>query len=93
MAALPGLLISGTYLGHPAFRHRLSEHGPGGRWPGHPLAGLKYGMTRDEFLTKVGSLPARGAFYIALHPKIVDGSGGTTRAVAIKNSGEKGIGE
>jgi kynurenine formamidase len=57
------------------------------------VAGLKHGMTWDEFLTGLGRLPARGAFYISLHPKIVDASGGMTRAVAIKNKGQKGVGE
>ena len=57
------------------------------------VAGLKYGMTWDELLTNVGKLPARGAFYIALPTKIVDGSGATTRAIAIKTKGQKGVGE
>jgi isatin hydrolase len=57
------------------------------------VAGLKHGMTWDELLIGVGKLPVRGAFYISLHPKIVDGSGGMTRAVAIKNRGQRGIGE
>src|SRR5919198_1237751 len=46
------------------------------------VAGLKYGMTWDELLTNIGKLPVRGAFYIALPTKIVDGSGATTRAIA-----------
>ena len=49
--------------------------------------------TWDELLTNVGKLPVRGAFYIALPTKIVDGSGATTRAIAIKTRGQKGIGE
>jgi isatin hydrolase len=57
------------------------------------VAGLKYGMTWDEQLTNVGKLPARGAFYIALPTKIVDGSGATTRAIGIKTRGQKGVGE
>ncbi len=57
------------------------------------VAGLKHGMTWDEFLTNLGRLPARGAFYISLHPKIVDASGGMTRAIALKTKGQKGIGE
>jgi kynurenine formamidase len=57
------------------------------------VAGLKYGMSWDEQLTSLGKLPARGAFYIALPTKIVDGSGATTRAIAIKTRGQKGIGD
>jgi isatin hydrolase len=57
------------------------------------VAGLKYGMTWDEMLVNLGKLPARGAFYVSLHPKIVDGSGGMTRAVAVKGKGQRGIGE
>lgn len=57
------------------------------------VAGLKYGMTWDELLTNVGKLPVRGAFYITLTPKVVDASGGTTRAIAIKTKGQKGVGE
>lgn len=57
------------------------------------VAGLKYGMTWDELLTNVGKLPVRGAFYIALPTKIVDGSGATTRAIALKSRGQKGVGE
>ncbi len=57
------------------------------------VAGLKYGMSWDELLMNLGKLPARGAFYIALPTKIVDGSGATTRAVGIKGKGVKGIGE
>ena len=57
------------------------------------VAGLQHGMTWDELLTGLGKLPARGAFYISLHPKIVDGSGGMARAVGIKDKGQKGIGE
>jgi isatin hydrolase len=57
------------------------------------VAGLKYGMSWDEQLTSLGKLPARGAFYITLPTKIVDGSGATTRAIAIKTRGQKGIGD
>jgi isatin hydrolase len=57
------------------------------------VAGLKYAMSWDEQLTNLGKLPVRGAFYIALPTKIVDGSGATTRAIAIKTRGQKGIGE
>jgi kynurenine formamidase len=57
------------------------------------VAGLKYGMSWDEMLTNVGKLPARGAFYIGLPTKIVDGSGATTRVIGIKTRGQKGVGE
>ena len=57
------------------------------------VAGLKYGMSWDEQLTNLGKLPARGAFYIALPIKVVDGSGASTRAIGIKTRGQKGIGE
>lgn len=84
------------YLHSKGIRH-LGSDGPsmgpveGGQ--GTHVAGLKHGMTWDEFLTGLGRLPARGAFYISLHPKIVDASGGMTRAVAIKDKGQKGVGE
>lgn len=57
------------------------------------VAGLKYGMSWDELLTNLGKLPPRGAFYISLPTKIVDGSGATTRAIGIKTRGQKGVGE
>ena len=57
------------------------------------VAGLKYGMTWDEQLVNLGKLPARGAFYVSLPSKIVDGSGAMTRAVAIKGRDQRGIGE
>jgi kynurenine formamidase len=63
-----------------------------GGQPTH-VAGLKHGMTWDELLTGLGKLPARGAFYVALPTKVVDGSGATTRAVGIKTRGQKGLGE
>ncbi|HXH83625.1 MAG TPA: cyclase family protein [Candidatus Tectomicrobia bacterium] len=56
------------------------------------VAGLKHGMTWDELLTNVGRLPARGAFYVSLPTKIVDGSGATTRVVGIKARNQKGVG-
>ena len=59
---------------------------------GTHVAGLKHGMTWDEFLTGLGRLPARGAFYISLHPKIVDASGGMTRAVGHQGQGTEGRG-
>src|SRR5687768_2635909 len=57
-----------------------------GGQPTH-VAGLQHGMTWDELLTGLGRLPARGAFYISLHPKIVDASGGMARAIGIKDKG------
>jgi len=57
------------------------------------VAGLKYGMSWTEFCTNLGKLPARGAYFISIHPKIIDGSGGMARAIAIKNKGAKGVGE
>ncbi len=66
-------------------------HVEGGQ-PTH-VAGLKHGMTWDELLTNLGKLPPRGAFYISLPTKIVDGSGATTRAIALKARGQKGVGE
>lgn len=57
------------------------------------VAGLKYGMSWDELLTNLGKLPARGAFYISLPVKIIDGSGANTRGIGIKTRGQKGVGE
>lgn len=84
------------YLHSRGVRH-VGTDGPGmgfveGGQSTH-VAGLRHGMTWDELLTSVGRLPARGAFYITLPTKVVDGSGATTRVVAIKSRGQKGIGE
>jgi kynurenine formamidase len=84
------------YLHSKGIRH-LGSDGPSmgpveGGQASH-VAGLQHGMTWDELLTGLGRLPARGAFYISLHPKIVDASGGMARAVGIKDKGQKGIGE
>jgi kynurenine formamidase len=84
------------YLHSKGIRH-LGSDGPSmgpveGGQASH-VAGLQHGMTWDELLTGLGRLPARGAFYISLHPKIVDASGGMARAVGIKGKGQKGIGE
>lgn len=46
------------------------------------LAGLRHGMSWEEMLTGLGRLPARGAFYLALGPKVVDQSGSPARAMA-----------
>jgi kynurenine formamidase len=84
------------YLHSKGIRHAGSDGpsmGPAEGGQATHVAGLKHGMTWDELLTNVGKLPARGAFYIALPTKIVDGSGGTTRAVAIKAKGQKGVGD
>lgn len=66
-------------------------------WEGKPMAQmthvefLKTGGSWTEFLRNVGQLPARGAYFISLSAKIVDQSGGLTRAIAIKPDGP-GIG-
>jgi kynurenine formamidase len=46
------------------------------------LAGLEQGMSWEEMLTNLGTLPARGAFYIALGVKVVNQSGAISRAIA-----------
>jgi isatin hydrolase len=84
------------YLHSKGIKHIGSDGpsmGPVEAGQGTHVAGLKHGMTWDELLTNVGKLPVRGAFYIALPTKIVDGSGATTRAVALKSRGQKGIAE
>ena len=84
------------YLNSKGIKHAGSDGpsiGPVEAGQATHVAGLKHGMTWDELLTNVGKLPARGAFYIALPTKIVDGSGATTRAVALKAKGQKGIAE
>ena len=43
-------------------------------------------------MRNVGKLPARGAYYIATSAKIVDMSGGLSRAIAIKPQGP-GLGD
>jgi kynurenine formamidase len=48
------------------------------------LAGLQEGMSWEELLTNLGSLPPRGAFYIALGVKVMNQSGAITRAVAFR---------
>jgi isatin hydrolase len=84
------------YLHSKGIKHAGTDGpsmGPVEAGQGTHVAGLKHGMTWDELLTNVGKLPARGAFYISLPTKIVDGSGATTRAIAVKTRGQKGIGE
>jgi kynurenine formamidase len=45
---------------------------------------LETGGSWTEFVRNLGQLPARGAYFISLSAKIVDMSGGLTRAIAIK---------
>ncbi len=51
------------------------------------VAFLETGGSWTEFLRHVGQLPARGAYFIATGAKIVDMSGGLSRALAIKPKG------
>jgi kynurenine formamidase len=46
------------------------------------VAGLKEGMSWEEMLIGLHRLPPRAAYYIALPVKVIDQSGGPTRAVA-----------
>ncbi len=46
-------------------------------------AAANEGMIFTEFLTGVGALPAKGAFYVFLNPKIENNHGGPGRAIAI----------
>ena len=46
------------------------------------VAGLQLGMSWEEMLTGLNRLPARGAYYVALGPKVADQSGSPTRAIA-----------
>jgi isatin hydrolase len=73
--------------------------GPAGVMDGdHPMAQMTHvsflekGGSWTEFVRNVGQLPARGAYYIATSAKIVDMSGGLSRALAIKPQGP-GLGE
>ena len=52
-------------------------------------AGANAGMIFSEFLTDVGNLPASGAFYIFLNPKIENNHGGPGRAVAVLPLGSR----
>ena len=88
------------YLAEKGVRHLAIDSpsmGPWGyEWEGRPMAQmthvsfLKYGGSWTEFVRNLGQLPARGAYFISLSTKIVDISGGLTRAIAIKPRG-KGI--
>ena len=40
-------------------------------------------MIFTEYLTGVGQLPAKGAFYVFLNPKIENNHGGPGRAIGI----------
>jgi kynurenine formamidase len=46
------------------------------------IAGLKLGMSWTEMLINLDQLPARGAYYQVLPPKIIDQGGSTARAIA-----------
>ncbi len=89
------------YLAKKGVRHLAIDSpsmGPWGHtWEDRPMAQmthvsfLKYGGSWTEFCRNIGQLPARGAYFISLSAKIVDMSGGLTRAIAIKPKGP-GIG-
>ena len=85
------------YLAKKGVRHLAIDSPSMGPWgfeyQGRPMAQmthvnfLKYGGSWTEFCRNVGQLPARGAYFISLSTKIVDISGGLTRAIAIKPKG------
>ncbi len=85
------------YLAQKGVRHMAIDSpsmGPWGyEWEERPMAQmthvqfLKYGGSWTEFVRDLGKLPARGAYFISLSAKIVDISGGLTRAIAIKPKG------
>jgi isatin hydrolase len=90
------------YLADKGVTH-LAIDGPSmgassGEWEGKPLAQMTHvafletGGSWTEFVRNVGQLPARGAYYIATSAKIVDMSGGLSRALAIKPQGP-GLGD
>lgn len=91
-----------TYLAEKGVRHLAIDSpsmGPWGyKWQGKPMAQmthvefLKHGGSWTEFCRNIGQLPARGAYFISLSAKIVNISGGLTRAIAIKPKGS-GLGE
>lgn len=90
------------YLAKKGVMHLAIDSPSMGPWgfefEGKPMAQmthvnfLKYGGSWTEFCRNLGKLPARGAYFISLSAKIVDMSGGLTRAIAIKPRG-RGIGE
>ncbi len=65
----------------------------GHMWNDKPMAQMTHvtflseGGSWTEFCRNIGQLPARGAYFISLSAKIVDMSGGLTRAIAIKPAG------
>ncbi len=85
------------YLAKKGVRHLAIDSPSMGPWghsfEGNPMAQmthvnfLKYGGSWTEFCRNIGQLPARGAYFISLSAKIVDMSGGLTRAIAIKPKG------
>jgi len=85
------------YLANKGVRHIAIDSPSMGPWgfsfEGKPMAQmthvnfLKYGGSWTEFCRNIGQLPARGAYFISLSAKIVDMSGGLTRAIAIKPKG------
>lgn len=82
------------YLARKGVRHMATDGpsmGPveGGR--DVHLAFLKYGGSWTELTTGLGQLPVKGAYFISLSAKIIDMSGGLTRAIAIKPKGLKGV--
>ena len=86
-----------VYLAQKGVTHLAIDSpsmGPiGHSWEGKPMAQMTHvkfletGGSWTEFLRNVGDLPARGAYFISLSAKIVDMSGGLTRAIAIKPQG------
>ena len=85
------------YLADKGVMH-LATDGPsmgpiGHMWEGKPMAQMTHvkflerGGSWTEFCRNIGQLPARGAYFISLSAKVVDMSGGLTRAIAIKPPG------
>jgi len=85
------------YLAEKGVMH-LATDGPsmgpiGHMWEGKPMAQMTHvkflekGGSWTEFCRNIGQLPARGAYFISLSAKVVDMSGGLTRAIAIKPPG------
>ncbi len=91
-----------SYLADKGVRHLAIDSpsmGPiGHQYGGKPMPQMTHvkflerGGSWTEFVRNVGQLPARGAFFISLSAKIVDISGGLTRAIAIKPKGA-GLGQ
>jgi kynurenine formamidase len=51
-------------------------------------AAARVGMIFTEYLIDVGQLPATGAFYVFLNPKIENNHGGPGRAIGILPVGD-----